>query len=111
MRTGDEVLHRVGQSLGRLPGGALCVSARGTGGYDIVTRVFAPGLGIPEDPATGSAHCGFAPLWCERLDVELLRSFQASPRGGYISCSWRRGGERVGLSGTCRTFLVGTIAD
>ncbi|MGH2959358.1 MAG: PhzF family phenazine biosynthesis protein, partial [Solirubrobacterales bacterium] len=92
-----------------LPGGHIYVSAPGDEGYDFVDRVFAPGVGIPEDPATGSAHCSFAPYWSARLGKTELTAFQASSRGGYFTCRWREADGRVDLIGTCRTFLRGTI--
>lgn len=97
-------------AIERLPGGHVYVSAPGEGEYDIVDRVFAPGVGIPEDPATGSAHCAFAPYWSERLEKTELTAFQASARGGYFTCRWREADGRVDLIGTCRTFLRGEIA-
>lgn len=50
-------------------------------GVDFVSRVFAPAAGINEDPVTGSAHCGLAPYWRQRLQKSSLRAFQASKRG------------------------------
>jgi trans-2,3-dihydro-3-hydroxyanthranilate isomerase len=35
---------------------------RGTDGFDIRARMFAPLSGVPEDPATGSANCALAGL-------------------------------------------------
>lgn len=97
-------------AITRIPGGHIFVSAPGDEGYDFVDRVFAPGVGIPEDPATGSAHCAFAPYWSKRLGKTELRAFQASARGGYFTCRWREADGRVDLIGTCRTFLRGTIS-
>lgn len=77
--------------------------------FDIVARVFAPQVGIPEDPATGSAHCLLTPYWCEKLGVEELRSHQASERGGYFTCRNLPEIERVEISGTCSTFGRGEI--
>ena len=50
-------------------------------GVDFVSRVFAPAAGVNEDPVTGSAHCGLAPYWRQRLQKSSLRAFQASKRG------------------------------
>jgi PhzF family phenazine biosynthesis protein len=96
-------------AIASLPGGHIFVSAPGDEGYDIVDRVFAPGVGIPEDPATGSAHCSFTPYWAARLGKSELTAFQASARGGYFTCRWREAENRVDLIGSCRTFLRGTI--
>lgn len=66
--------------------------------YDVVSRFFAPGFGIPEDPATGSAHCLLAPLYAQRLGRSTLRFHQAYPgRGGDLECESR--GARVLLRG------------
>lgn len=98
-------------AVAELPRGDLLVSAPGDGlEYDICARMFAPGVGIPEDPATGSAHCALAPYWSSRLGKSAIRSFQASKRGGYIGCSWREDDDRVDLTGTCTTFLRGEIS-
>ncbi|MFT4048363.1 MAG: PhzF family phenazine biosynthesis protein [Solirubrobacterales bacterium] len=92
-----------------LPRGDLFVSAPGDSGYDLATRVFAPGVGIPEDPATGAAHCAFTPYWCARLGRETVTSWQVSSRGGFFVCRWRREEGRVDLTGSCRTFLSGEV--
>ncbi len=62
----------------------VMVTARGEGEHDVVSRFFAPGAGIDEDPVTGSAHCCIGPYWAERLKKTALRCFQASERGGSI---------------------------
>lgn len=90
-------------------GDHVVVSAPGDDDFDVVCRVFAPKVGIPEDPATGAAHCAVAPFWCERLGLEEVRSLQASERGGYFTCAWS-GGDRVKLAGRCSTFLRGELA-
>jgi len=84
----------------------VCVSARGRE-VDFVSRFFAPRLGVPEDPVTGSAHCELAPYWAQRLDKNSLRARQVSRRGGEISC--RVNGDRVSLAGRAVTFMEGVI--
>jgi len=74
---------------------------------DFVSRFFAPGAGIPEDPVTGSAHCTLAPYWATRLGKTKLRAFQVSARGGELFCELR--GNRVLISGRCVRYLEGTI--
>jgi PhzF family phenazine biosynthesis protein len=66
--------------------GCLVVTAQADEGkpYDFVSRFFAPGLGLPEDPVTGSAFADLAPYWCDRLDLESVVGYQASQRGGYM---------------------------
>jgi PhzF family phenazine biosynthesis protein len=65
--------------------------------YDVVSRVFAPRLGINEDPVTGSAHCCLAPFWKGRLNKSELVAYQASARGGVLRL--RLEGDRVYLTG------------
>lgn len=69
--------------------------------YDVVSRFFAPGSGVPEDPVTGSAHCAIGPYWAEQLDQEEVACYQASARGGHVSV--RVQGDRVELSGRAVT--------
>jgi len=52
--------------------------------YDFVSRFFAPGAGIDEDPVTGSAHCCLGPYWQQKLGGSELLGYQASERGGYV---------------------------
>jgi PhzF family phenazine biosynthesis protein len=76
-------------------------------GTDIVSRAFAPGAGIDEDPVTGSAHSVLVPYWTERLGRDRFTAYQASKRGGYLEC--RADGERVILSGECVTVIEGSF--
>jgi len=73
-------------------------------GYDVVSRFFAPGSGIPEDPATGSAHCILSPLFADKLGRAELNFHQAYPgRGGDLNCEHR--GNRVLLRGQAVTVI------
>ena len=74
-------------------------------GADVVSRCFAPGAGIDEDPVTGSAHAVLTPYWTARLGRDNFSAYQASARGGHVGC--RIDGDFVRLSGTCVTTLVG----
>lgn len=74
---------------------------------DFVSRFFAPGVGVPEDPVTGSAHCTLAPYWADRLGRDRLVGRQISPRGGTVICEVE--GDRVVLSGGAVLYLEGTI--
>ncbi len=74
---------------------------------DIVSRAFAPGSGIDEDPVTGSAHAVMVPYWAEKLGRCEFTAFQASARGGWLGC--RLDGERVILSGRCTTVIEGSF--
>jgi PhzF family phenazine biosynthesis protein len=75
--------------------------------FDFVSRFFAPAAGIPEDPATGSAHCCLAEFWSKRLDKTAFRAFQASPRGGVIHV--RIAGDRAILGGKAVTIAEGQL--
>jgi PhzF family phenazine biosynthesis protein len=75
---------------------------------DFVSRFFAPAVGIPEDPVTGSAHCTLAPYWCERLGRTELTGYQASPRGGIVGV--RQAADRILLAGHAVTVLAGQLA-
>jgi len=72
---------------------------------DMLSRVFVPGGGVDEDPVTGSAHCLLAPFWAERLGKARLTAVQASARGGRMVCLLE--GDRVVLTGRCRTVIEG----
>jgi PhzF family phenazine biosynthesis protein len=74
---------------------------------DIVSRAFAPGVGIDEDPVTGSAHAVLTPYWANRLGRERFTAYQASARGGHLTC--RADGDRVVLGGDCVTVIEGTF--
>ena len=74
-------------------------------GADVVSRAFAPGAGIPEDPVTGSAHSVLTPYWTTRLGRDAFAAYQASARGGHVGC--RLDGDMVELTGTCVTTMVG----
>ena len=94
---------------------ALCiaVSARthnvGAGAVDVVSRVFCPGCGVPEDPVTGSAHCSIVPHFAAALGRTTLCCEQASARGGELVCEVRQGGARVALAGHAALFSSGEI--
>lgn len=74
---------------------------------DIVSRVFAPAFGIPEDPVTGSAHCVLATWWWERVGRDRIVAEQASARGGRMHVVLD--GDRVRLQGPAVTVLRGEL--
>jgi PhzF family phenazine biosynthesis protein len=77
-------------------------------GYDVVSRFFGPGCGIPEDPVTGSAHCLLAPLFADRLGRPRNRFHQAYPgRGGDLDCEVL--GDRVILRGQAVTVVESVL--
>ncbi|MDD2048603.1 PhzF family phenazine biosynthesis protein [Pseudomonas putida] len=94
-------------AVAQLPGLGVIVTARGEK-HDFVSRYFAPGIGIPEDPVTGSTHCCLIPYWAERLGKTELHAFQCSSRGGELFC--RLEGERVKIGGYARRVASGTLS-
>ncbi len=100
------------QALAPLGEVGVIATSRGTGEYDFISRVFAPGLGIDEDPVTGAAHCMLAPYWAERLGRREMTGFQASARGGVVRVR-SAGGDvapgRVHLLGKAVTTLRGAL--
>jgi PhzF family phenazine biosynthesis protein len=84
------------------------VTAKADGGpYDFVSRYFAAGQGIDEDPVTGSAHCSLAPYWADRLKKTALVGHQVSARGGVVRCTLL--GDRVTLAGDAVTVMRGEL--
>jgi predicted PhzF superfamily epimerase YddE/YHI9 len=77
--------------------GVIVTSRAATTGVDFVSRFFAPGVGVNEDPVTGSAHCCLTPYWSKKLGKNDMLAHQLSPRSGVV---------RVALSGS-RVFLSG----
>ena len=84
----------------------VIVTAKGQSA-DVVSRCFYPGIGIPEDPVTGSAHCNIVPYWSEKLGKTKLFCKQLSLRGGDIHCELN--GDRVLMSGKCFLYMQGEI--
>ena len=76
--------------------------------FDFISRFFAPGAGVDEDPVTGSAHCCLAPYWSKRLGKSEMTGFQASQRGGIVRV--RLNGNRVVLGGKAVTVLIGALS-
>lgn len=99
--------------FGQLARHERCVIVTAPGGgpddadVDFVSRFFAPGEGIPEDPVTGSAHCILAPYWAARLGKTTLEARQVSKRGGRLHC--RVAGDRVHIGGRAVLYLEGVI--
>jgi PhzF family phenazine biosynthesis protein len=87
---------------------AVIVTARAASGpFDFISRFFAPGSGLAEDPVTGSAHCALGPYWAPRLGKDDLLAHQASARGGVVKV--RVAGDRVELGGQAVTVLQGSL--
>jgi PhzF family phenazine biosynthesis protein len=96
--------------LAEIPVRGVIVTARSANnGFDFVSRFFAPGSGVNEDPVTGSAHCCLGPFWAKRLGKTEFLAYQASPRGGVVRV--RLNGDRVLLGGQAVTVLRGELTD
>ena len=87
--------------------GVIVTSRAATPGYDFVSRFFAPTVGVPEDPVTGSAHSCLGPYWRKHLGKETFLAYQASRRGGILRVIVA--GDRVRIAGQAVTILEGSI--
>lgn len=87
--------------------GVIVTAPSDRGSIDFVSRFFAPGVGVPEDPVTGSAHTVLTPFWAKKLGKKQLYALQISKRGGVLSCIDE--GNRVKIGGSAVTFLEGSI--
>lgn len=96
-------------AIKQLPHDAVVATARADEGadYDFVSRVFAPKIGLDEDPVTGSAHTVLAPYWGKRLGRKRLAGLQASSRPGIVGIEIQNG--RIIVSGHAVTVLDGTL--
>jgi len=95
-------------SLATLPVRGVIITSRASApDYDFVSRFFAPGAGIPEDPVTGSAHCCLGPFWRGRLGKDEHVAYQASARGGVVHVKVQE--DRVILGGNAVTVLRGEL--
>ena len=97
--------HRLCEIVAR---GFIVTARAETEGIDFVSRFFAPTVGVPEDPVTGSAHCCLGPYWAGKLGKTELVGYQASPRGGTVRVG-TRGEDRVMLAGQAVTVLRGEL--
>ncbi|MDQ3800070.1 MAG: PhzF family phenazine biosynthesis protein [Acidobacteriota bacterium] len=93
-------------ALSRIDFDEFIVTAKGVDS-DFVSRLFAPRIGIPEDPVTGATHCSLIPYWAERLGKEKLYARQLSKRGGELFCELN--GARVRIGGDAALYLKGEI--
>ncbi|SCB78776.1 phenazine biosynthesis protein PhzF family [Kosakonia oryzendophytica] len=96
------------QALRALSGRGVVVTAPGEGEYDLLSRYFAPWVGVDEDPVTGSAHCALAAYWSARLGKRSLTAYQASRRGGVLTLE-QTANDRVLMTGAAHTVLAGTL--
>jgi len=99
MKPDFQLLYQIGAR-------GIMVTAKGNE-VDFVSRFFAPGVGIDEDPVTGSAHTSLVPFWSARLNKTQLTALQLSARGGQLWCTLSD--DRVLISGHAVTYLKGEI--
>ncbi len=90
----------------KLEGTTQAVTAAGKN-FDCVSRVFAPKVGVNEDPVTGSTHCLIAPYWAEKLGKKKIFARQASKRGGILHCEIFN--QRVKISGQAVLFAISKL--
>jgi PhzF family phenazine biosynthesis protein len=84
----------------------IIVTAKGDT-CDFASRMFAPRIGIPEDPVTGAIHCSLIPYWAEELGKDTLFARQVSARGGELFCELA--GDRVKIGGNAVLYMKGEI--
>lgn len=94
--------------LKQLPARGVIVTARADAPYHFISRFFAPAVGVPEDPVTGSAHTVLAPFWAARFGVSELIGYQSSKRGGDVFLRLTTPG-RVLIGGDAVTIMSGSI--
>lgn len=94
------------QALKDVPYDAVIVTAPGDDS-DFVSRMFAPRIGVSEDPVTGSTHCSLIPYWAEHLGKTEMFARQVSKRGGELFCELA--GSRVKIGGNAALYLKGEI--
>jgi PhzF family phenazine biosynthesis protein len=85
----------------------VMVTSVGEGLYDVVSRFFAPAVGVDEDPVTGSAHCAIGPYWADKLGKTELLAYQASKRGGVLRVAMKD--DRVLIAGQAVTVFRATL--
>jgi PhzF family phenazine biosynthesis protein len=102
VRSLEPDMHAVAQ----LPYDEVIITAKGDD-CDFVSRMFAPRIGIPEDPVTGAIHCSLIPYWAEELGKDTLYARQVSSRGGELFCEMA--GDRVKIGGNAVLYMKGEI--
>jgi predicted PhzF superfamily epimerase YddE/YHI9 len=107
----EELVRRANPDIRKMCSGGfgdMAISAASEGEYDFVSRMFAPEMGIDEDPVTGSIHLSLGQYWKTRLGRDALYAFQASRRGGALRLEI--GPRRSIISGQARTVFSGILA-
>jgi PhzF family phenazine biosynthesis protein len=96
-------------TLKSLPARGVIVTSRSADPrYDFISRFFAPAVGVPEDPVTGSSHCVLTPYWAQRLGKASMTAYQASARGGILKV--RLDNDRVRIAGRAVTVIRGELS-
>jgi PhzF family phenazine biosynthesis protein len=95
------------EAIANLPVRGLIATAKGTA-VDFVSRFFAPQVGVPEDPVTGSAHTSLIPFWSKELKKTELTAIQLSERKGYLRCKHLN--DRVEISGQAKLYFTGELS-
>jgi PhzF family phenazine biosynthesis protein len=89
--------------------GVIVTARAQSGDYDFVSRFFAPGAGVDEDPVTGSAHTALTPYWSEKLGKNEMIAYQASARGGLLKVADHCG--RVEICGQAVTVFTAELSE
>lgn len=95
-------IHKIAE----LPYDEVIITAKGDD-CDFASRMFAPRIGIPEDPVTGAIHCSLIPYWAGELGKTTLFARQLSKRGGELYCELI--GDRVKIGGNAVLYMTGEI--
>jgi predicted PhzF superfamily epimerase YddE/YHI9 len=107
----DQLIRDLKPSLSlleELPEPKVCVTARdSSGNADFVSRLFAPSIGIPEDPVNGNSHTVLAPYWAGMINKKQMTSVYASARGGIVGVELA--GDRVKIKGQAVTVMRGKL--
>ncbi len=107
----EETVRRMKPDIARLSAiparGFIVTSPSASEDYDFVSRFFAPAVGVPEDPVTGSSHTCLAPYWGKRLGKSEMLARQVSSRGGVLRV--RLGDDRVFIGGRAVTVMEGQL--
>lgn len=94
--------------LRKIPVRGVIVTARSSSPeFDFISRFFAPGSGIDEDPVTGSAHTALGPYWGAKLGRTEMTGYQASARGGVVRVRLKN--DRIILGGQAVTVMQASL--
>ncbi|UFU00097.1 PhzF family phenazine biosynthesis protein [Radiobacillus kanasensis] len=103
----EDLVHQVKpnyESMKKLDGSVI-VTTSVSEKYDMVSRYFAPQIGVNEDSVTGSAHCALALYWSKKWNKKEFKAYQASERSGELQLSLKE--DSVEIIGDCITIIRG----